>query len=237
MPPVGRGLLVVALLVCVVSLPTRATASVITLNPDAPHSSGILPLIGEFGADNDVALIYLSLLAPSILSIDFSLSLQPPDGGPRGFDPIVTFFGSGSDFLGSYDRINDGTLDAAFNVFSLEGVALAAGNYVLALTHYGNYYEPGGLDGGVFVPGFFLGDVFGDASFSHAFYATGDTSCASFVDVDGGCRTPNFAGSLTVVPENVQPVPEPGSLTLLALGGAALLARRARRRPPADRES
>jgi hypothetical protein len=53
----------------------------------------------------------------------------------------------------------------------------------------------------------------------------------------GDCRTPNFAGSLTIEPENVpQPVPEPGSLTLLALGGAALLARRDRwrRRKPSS---
>jgi hypothetical protein len=229
MRPYGRSLLV-AVILCLGLMPARADATVISLNPDAPVSSGAFDFSGAFDVDNDVALIYLSLVGSAVLSIDFTSLLDPADGELRGFDPIVTFFGVGGDFLGSYDWMNDATFDAAFGVRSIEGLTLAAGSYVLALTHYGNYYQPGGLEEEGFVPGYFLADAAVDGLFSHSFYATPDTSCGSFVDVDGGCRSSRFAGTLTIEPENVpQPVPEPGSLTLLALGGAALLARRGRR--------
>lgn len=225
MPPVGRGLLVVVLLACLTLPAARAEAAPIELG--TVTSSNLVPLSGALAVENEVVdLIRFSLLASATLGIDFTSLLQPPGGEPRGFDPIVTFFGTGSDYLGAYDWLFDATFDASFGVRTIEGITLPAGDYLLALTHYGNYFQP--TDGGV--PGSFLADVAEGGLFTHSFYATAQTSCGTFVDVDGGCRTSNFAGSLTIEPENVpQPVPEPGSLMLLALGGAALLAHRGRR--------
>jgi hypothetical protein len=220
MLPVGRGLLIVVVLACLVSLPARADALVITLNPDAPLSSGAFDFNRTFTADNDVALIYLSLLSSAVLTIEMTSHLATP----AGFDPFLTLFAPGTDFQGSYDHFFD-TIDGRIDTREVEfipGGMLAAGNYLVAITHDFNFYRPGsgfvydGADSGVLT----------------SELSGGETSCSDFVSLFGECRTRQFAGTISVQAENVQPVPEPGSLTLLALGSAALLVGRGRRSRP-----
>jgi hypothetical protein len=230
MPLVGRGLRVVLLLACLGLIPARAEAGLITLNPGAPDSSGTFTFSGIFSADNDVAVIYLNLLGDAVLSAGLTSHLETP----AGFDPILTLFGEvagGSGFLGTYEWLAEGGFGF------LDPLTLTAGNYVLAVTQYSNLYNfAGGFEYDAAPNGLFTRDLFGDLDFD----GNPDVPCAAFVAFDGGCRTPAFAGTVTIEPENVpQPVPEPGSLTLLALGGAALLARRTRRTraaPPASLE-
>jgi hypothetical protein len=217
----GHGLLVV-LVACLSLMPVRTEAAPIELGT---VSSGNFAISGVFGADNDVALIFLSLFGTAVVSAEITSHLDAVD---PGFDPILTLLGPGTDFLGDYDYLFD-----ASEGF-IEAVTLSAGNYVLALTQYHNYYFPGaGFEyaaavNGRFTYDFFAVDADGDG--------VPDTPCSAFVAFDGGCRSPNFAGTLSVQPEDVvQPVPEPGSLFLLMAGGAALLARpRGWRRPDAS---
>jgi hypothetical protein len=136
---------------------------------------------------------------------------------PAGFDPILTLFGPGSEFRGEFDFFTE-------NAFGfLDPVPLSAGNYVLALTQYNNIYA---FNGG------FEQDEAENGRFTYALFGTAETNCDAFVAFDGQCRTANFAGTVSIQPENV---PEPGSLALLMVGGAALLARRrSRKRPDAS---
>jgi PEP-CTERM motif len=239
MRPVGRGLLIVALLACLVSLPTRADADIITITPNADGSFG-----GTFSADNDVALIYLSLLGPAFVTFNITSHLELIE---PGFDPILTFFTAGGtqftppDSGDSYDPLF-ASFDGSFasnhedlalffpDVFS--GGTMAAGNYLLAVTQYENSFNLSSVEGEV---GGFQYDA--DSRFTCGPLETRDPECTGFLAFDGTSRSQEFAGSLTIEPEDVpQPVPEPGSLTLLALGSAALLARRARvrRRTPSS---
>jgi hypothetical protein len=204
----GHALLVI-LVACLCLTPARAEAATIELGT---ASGTTFDFSGVFGADNDVALIFISLLGTAEVSAEMTSQLETP----AGFDPILTLFGPGTEFRGAFDFLSE-------NAFGLlDPMTLAAGNYVLALTQYNNFYA---FTGGFEYDGANSGDL-------TAILSGGVTTCAEFVDLDGNCRTANFAGSLSIQPENV---PEPGSLALLMVGGAALLVRRRRwRRPDAS---
>jgi hypothetical protein len=236
MLPVGRCLLVVALLACLVLIPARADADIITVTPNVDGSFG-----GTFGADNDVALIYLSLLGPAFVSFSITSHLDLTESG---FDPILTFFtaggtqftplGSGDSYdplfesvTGSFDS-NQEDLGLFFpNVFS--GGLMAAGDYLVAISHDLNNFDL--ATGGFLYDGAAEGQLTNDL---RSFGIGANCGASDFVSGFGQpCRTRNFAGSLTIESEDVpQPVPEPGSLTLLALGSAAVLARRGWRSRP-----
>jgi hypothetical protein len=236
MLPVGRGLLIVVVLACLVFLPARADADIITVVPNADGSFG-----GTFVNDNDVALIYLSLLGPAFVTFNITSHLALTD---PGFDPILTLFtsqgtqftppGSGDSydplfesFTGSFDS-NQEDLGLFFpNVFAAG--MMAAGNYLVAISHDLNNFD--------LATGGFLYDGAAEGQLTNDLKSFGiGTECGASEFVSGfgePCRTRNFAGSLTIESEDVpQPVPEPGSLTLLALGSAALLAGRGRRSRP-----
>jgi hypothetical protein len=200
----GHGLLVI-LVACLCLLPARAEAATIDLGT---FSTGSFDITGTFDADNDIALIFLELLGTAVVSVEMTSQLDTP----AGFDQILTLFGPGSDFLGAFDFLGD-------NAFGfLEPVTLSAGNYVLAVSHDLNYYFPGsGFDYALAPSGALTADIAG--------FFDG-TTCPDFLSLSGDCRSREFAGTLSIQPENVQPVPEPGSLVLLMAGGAALLARR-----------
>jgi hypothetical protein len=226
MLPVGRGLLIVVVLACLVSLPARAEAEIITLvTPNADGSFG-----GMFNNDNDVALISFVLQSSALVTVNMDLV---------GFDPLLTLFGRVEDGTGDFlylDDEYDKVLDSNFGVIDnldfdvpgfLEDGMLAAGSYLLAVTQFENFFDLS------------LGGGFGtfayaaDSRFTCGPLDERDPACKGFLAWDGTSRSPEFAGLLTIEPEDVpQPVPEPGSLTLLALGSAALLARRGRRSRP-----
>jgi hypothetical protein len=235
MLPVGRGLLIVVVLACLVSFPARADADIITMNSIAVDADGSFR--GEFDLerDDDVRFLYFSLTGAAFLTVEFTSHLAPE--GERGFDPTLSLF---ADVPGSFDPFGLAGPDLedtywyhreffpadlpppnGIDIF-IDGLLLAAGNYALAVTQFGNSYTPG------------LGFTYqGISDFtSSELWGPGNGTagpCETFVGWMGDCRTREFAGRLAIVPEDVpQPVPEPGSLTLLALGSAALLARRGR---------
>lgn len=211
----GRGLLV-CLVVCLGLFPTRAEAATITIPLDT-LSAGSFDFSETFDQDNDVALISFSLSAAATVSIEMTSQTATP----AGFDPILTLFRPGTDFMGSFDRLSDsesGMLDAL----------LSAGDYLLAITQYNNFYVDG--------ENRFDFDAALNGAFTKMLFDPLDTvPCGEFVAFDftadaPECRTAAFAGSLTVEPELV---PEPGAIVLLALGGTAMgLRRRHRKRRP-----
>jgi hypothetical protein len=221
MLPVGRGLLIVVVLACLVSLPARADAAPIDLGT---LSNGEFRISGMFEADNEVALFSFFLPGDAVLSLDFTSLLRVPGQELRGFDAAVTFFGPGSEFDNGF--LANALFDAEFGVTSIVDVLslqppLLQGTYVMAISQYDNLYDPG------------LG-AFPYADFEYREYTTilyDVPGCSMFL-TPTDCRTGTFDARLTVELENVQPVPEPGSLTLLALGSAALLASRGRRSRP-----
>jgi hypothetical protein len=201
---------VVLLGVCLALVSTRANAATITL---ADLSPGVIGFSGTFDTDNDVALVTFTVSTTSPITATSTGHLGPTSG----FDPIFTLFGPGTDFLGSFDFLGDWDSDAGTPLTA----TLDPGTYLLAITQYNNYYSPSDhrFDYDNAPGGLFTRAVFGP-----------DSTCEAFVDFEGGCRSNAFAG--TISGESVAPttVPEPGTMGLLSLGGAALLARGRHRR-------
>jgi PEP-CTERM motif len=211
-----RHVSVVIVVVCLSLLPARSEAAAITHPIDfGTVSAGITPFDGIFELDNDVALIRFTLDA----SADVSAEVTSHLASPAGFDPILTLFGPGSSFLGAFDFLTDSSTG------SLSAGLLGPGNYLLALTQYVNFFSP--------FEGQFDFDQDADGLFTQSLFdPSGALGCTAFVAFNfateqAECRTPAFAGSLTVEPAAV---PEPGTLALLAVSAATLLARRPRRR-------
>jgi len=219
----GR-ILPVTLAVCVCLLPARsegATIALGSLDPGSTSFNGILSV------DNEVAFFSFSLSATSLITAEMtSYFCQDPGGCAStdlGFLPILTLFEGlvpdGPSYLS----------DASFldpTIPSVEWLTLGPGTYLLAVTMYENYFDPG--------TGEFLYAAF--PNFTTLIFPEID-GCTGFVQPVGTdvfeCRSGAFAGGLTV--EGV-PVPEPGALSLLALGAGGIVLRRcrSRRSPPGD---
>lgn len=167
-----------------------------------------------FVADNDLALFQFTLAADATITASITSHLTTP----AGFEPILTLFEPGSEFMGSWDFLREadaGPLTAA----------LSAGSYLLALTQYNNYFSPGdgAFDYDAAVDGFYTKAVFGGttALACDAFVAPGATTSDP-----PECRTAGYAGTLRVSAT----VPEPAALSLVTIGASVLLARRRIRR-------
>jgi hypothetical protein len=214
MRSVGRGLLVF-LVVCLGLMPASAEAAAI------PISLGLLDpgsfaFDGVFTQDNDVALIAFEVDQPLLFSVEITSHLS---GTPPGFEPYLTLFVPGSDFEpepggGLFDFFRDSDTGLPDT--------LDPGKYLLALTQFDNRYSPGvGFDYAV--------DPVFTLTLAGIFDIDVPAGCEGFLAIDffgrtSECRTGTFAGTLSV--ESLQDVPEPGTLSLLTIGGAALAARR-----------
>ena len=203
----------VFVVVCLVLVPARSEASMITLD-QGTLSSGSFGFSGTFTADNDIALIYFALPTTASFSVQITSNLT---GTPPGFDPYLSLLTSGgTDFLGfGYLADQESGLPNT----------LASGSYLLALTQYDNRFTPGsGFD--------YDADPLFTLTLATIFGVAVPGGCQGFLAIDfigsaTECRTGSFAGSLVV---QTATAPEPGSLSLLALGATAWIARQRRRR-------
>lgn len=189
---------------------------------------------GTFPSDDHVQTFAFSL------SLDGTVSAQTWSfgGGTNaagdliasgGFAPIISLFSldGTQDLLQMAQAGGSGTCPAGAGTDPVSGncwdvgieIALAAGTYLIALTQDDNM--PNG-------PGF--GDGFlrvGEGNYTGPNYLGSDGQC---ILVDGSQRTCDWALdiSLPAAQDTGNPVPEPGSLALMA-GGLAALARLRRR--------
>ena len=204
----GR-LWLVVVFVCLGLMPARSEAAPITLT-------------GTFTQDSDVVFAALTITETSELILDVT----------AGFMPIVTLFGPVTDPTQvliqnggvSYQWITDFTsFDDSILLnpaWTLQGDSSGT-QYLLALSQFPNYFDP--------IP---------SAGFPGGFAAVNDPDflrrdfpeCDGFVDAAGACGDGAYSAQFDAVSTSV---PEPATLSLLALGGAALVARR-RGRAPGD---
>jgi PEP-CTERM motif len=178
-------------------------------------------LTGSFQADNDVALFQFVLTGAAGVSAFTS-------GDATALDSLIGLFSGTTGNIVRYldvaqgaevDAENDDIdFDAGNFNSALPVILLDPGIYILALLQTGNDFTSGVVDG---IDSLLAGFSFDDTPD----YRGG--ICA-----EGGC---NFSLSLTVASgETPTSVPEPGTLSLVALGSAAALARRLRRRQRQD---
>jgi hypothetical protein len=225
--PIGVSSIAVLTLALACFVPQVASAAPIipdfTVSPDGD----VHAFAGTFGVDTDVALIQF-VLGEGIY--DFTASTTSYGSEiVNGFDPALWlyFAAPGSDLtdplslslytypLDPLDPLNPAEItaqndDQETGLDSLLTLQLTrAGTYILALTQTGNF-------------GFEDSFGFDQSAFT----------CLTFND-DGTCnsfngRTAEFAGSVQIT--NTSTVPEPGTLSLMALGSLATAALRRRHR-------
>jgi hypothetical protein len=191
-----------------VSATSLANCGLFALGEPSPSQT----LSGSFQADNDVALFQFILTGAA--------SVTAFTSGDAALDSLLGLFDSSGSIVrylnaeqgGLVDAENDDISDTNFNS-AIPAILLDPGTYIVALLQTGNDFTSG-LDG---IDSLLAGFSFDDTPD----YRGG--ICA-----EGGC---NFSLSLTVDSgETPAPIPEPGTLSLVALGSAAALARRLRRR-------
>jgi hypothetical protein len=191
--------------------PRLATASPI-FHEIAVNSDGSFG--GTFEWDNDVALMRF-VLDEGVYDFTASTTSYDPDGG--GFDTLLSLFyepepgdpltlysygADGGTFFAWVDDV-DSDLNASLDSLHLQ---LTAGTYVLALTQGLNYPHED--------------EVLGFEWSDDAFRCVAGPECDQLF----GGQLPFFSGAMVVKPVESAPVPEPGTLSLLALGSLATAA-------------
>ena len=231
---VCRSFAVLAFSICVLG-PRPAVAEPLFLGATGDPCTGLVPattlncglfvidnpllsptVTGTFQADNDVALFQF-LLAGAANVTAFTTGFAD-----TGFDPLIGLFRSSGSIVRYFntaegaevDAENDDISDTNFDA-ALPAILLDPGTYILALLQTGNNFNSG-LDG--------IDSLLAGFSADDSPDYRGEGGCAA-----GGC---NFTLNLTVDSGETPPsaVPEPGTLSLVALGSAAVLTSRFRKR-------
>jgi PEP-CTERM motif len=183
----------------------------------APGTS--LTLAGDFRTLNDVALFQFTLGEGA-----YNFSAMTDSLAAGGFDPFLALY-FGTQLYEFLDA--DGVLTPAVSDDREPGVDVEAflplvltrpGDYTLALAYSGNEAKP--------TLGF-TWDDFPDVMGSLYPDVTCDPGGPSFGPLCGG---PSYALTLALNPVDSSPVPEPGTLSLMALGSLATACLRRRRR-------
>ena len=209
-------------------------------DPSAPPDAGNCLLLaidpvsatleGQFTFDNDVALFQFVLGAGEYT---FSASTNSYD---PGFDPFLALYSRApgasdaslvvvGDVFARNDNVID-VIDPAAPLFLDAALAFQLTvteqtEYILALIQAGNEAKEDTL-----------GFTWDDPAFKCAISMAPDCAAGEFLDFyTGATLSGDFSLAVKVTPVDAAPVPEPGTLSLLALGAAgAALARRRRAR-------
>jgi len=190
----------------------------------APGEAATIGISGSLTQDSDVVIVPFTITEDSLLTFELT----------AGFLSVVTLFGPVTDptqVLLQYPTDPAGSFfqwitefqafDDPFIVsdpWALAGAASGT-NYLLAISQAPNLFTPFNPLGG------FAAEH--DPDFLKDFIPL-ECPNTEFVDASGGCGTGTFSASFAVEP--AASVPEPATLSLIALGGAALAARRRRKR-------
>jgi len=207
-----------------ISLTPREASAAPIVMPVDPTSAVIA---GNLIFDNDVAFIQFVLGDGPFLFSAFTTSAG------AAFDPILTLFGPGGLPMTYTTPLGEvfpaqwlelaPDVDPATPALTLEG----AGTYTLAISQFGPFdgnFAAGALQDGFTQDAFpcFTFDPFAEGACT-----SGDPNMFGGLGGPGGA----FSLNLTLAPADIEPIPEPGTLSLMAVGsaGAAWLRRRRRK--------
>jgi hypothetical protein len=180
-------------------------------------------LLGSFEFDNDVALFQFTLLE------QFTFSAATTSYAAGGFDPLLTLYGpDGAQVTAPPDGevvFNDDRDFAAGDFDAqLPTLLLGPGLYTLALAQVFNLPHESILPLVVFDQA--------DLQAAGGTYGWTPGADGAFLVSEGNFfgLSSSFALDLTLTPVAAEPIPEPGTLSLLIVGSAAAAAIRRRRR-------
>ena len=208
---------------------TIAAASFAIAAMMAPANAANYAYTGTFSGDDDIRMFNFSVSAPSTVTLrTFSYAGGTQSNGnlvgAGGFDPVLTLFdGTGAFVIENDDGIPpqvqyDPVTGKPYDSF-LE-IALAAGNYILAITQWDNFAVGPNLSDGFSKTG-------------NPFFSSVDgCSNGQFCDEGGINRTANWALDISnadgasVISPNPVPLPLAAPLFITGIGFIGFMVRR-----------